>query len=211
MDVKDTIKYLEIKFEAVKSNLEKKIIDFKDTEKNALITSNYNEILSKINLSRQESLKIINELYDSLLERVTDQLKDFNAFLSNTPIETFENLNYEIEFKRKVPVDNSEIKFLREISDGKLLSSTSNEITIWSRKTWQELNSLEIYNEEISSVLPLDSYGVLIAVGFRNGIIRIWDIRTGGSFQMLRGHNYKVTSLFLLNKTEFVSGSKNGE
>ncbi|CAF0907754.1 unnamed protein product [Brachionus calyciflorus] len=290
MEEANLTKSLEAEFEKIKSNIDKKINDFKNRSKNNMIRCNFDAVLKKINLSRQKSLNNVNGIYDSLEKCVTNELDEFNSFLL-APIEQFrlkieelsedtyhhpskklkrdssdesaqkdddyetilkrridiineiketidlqaifdkklnenwshldfidskfkkfeEKLNYQIALKQNNEDKNLEIKFLSEISDEKLLSSTSNELIVWNRKTCQSVNRINTFSHEITSVLPLDTEGVLIAVGFIDGIIKILNNQTKHEIQNIQAHDIKITSLVALNELEFVSGSLHGE
>ena len=119
-------------------------------------------------------------------------------------IETFELIN-------SIFKDSFSVNCFQLTSNGNLFSFLDgNTIKLWKIDTCELLNSIELYFEHSGyRVKALNE--VLIAVGFRNGQIQIYNFKNKEIVITIPAHQSAVNELLLLKNGCLLSRSENGE
>jgi WD40 repeat protein len=78
-------------------------------------------------------------------------------------------------------------------------------VTVWDVRTWKELYTQD---QQRGTCLAFSPDGRLLAAGFANKTVRVWDVATGETTCVLRGHTNGLTTVaFSLSGEHIASGS----
>ena len=89
--------------------------------------------------------------------------------------------------------------------DGQMLASGSDDyaVRLWDAKSGKLIKTLELSIDElhinewynIVNAVAWSLDGQILASGYNNGIIRLWDVKTGKLIKALEGHTGNVNSV----------------
>ncbi|ODQ63195.1 WD40 repeat-like protein [Nadsonia fulvescens var. elongata DSM 6958] len=123
---------------------------------------------------------------------------------------------FELDSTFGVIASNSNISWLPPLSSashtsaGRVVSAGLEEVLIWDIKTGTQVSKWRDSkgNREITSIAQVEN-GEMIATGYSDGSIKIWDSRSGTELINFSGHKNAITCLsFDKSGTRLASGSR---
>lgn len=129
----------------------------------------------------------------------TDKMIYLCSLESNTPVETFEG-------------HEDEINCLKFDPSGNLLASCADDYTakIWSTKTTKVIYTLREHTREVYTLqwCPAVNRRLVLATAAFDAMVKLWDVNTGRCVKTLAGHSDPVYSLaYSPNGQYLASGS----
>ena len=159
-------------------------------------------------LSLQHHTFIVWAVRISLDQLVTASYDCTVCFLSVEQAEVTGQVTCQLQQTVQGPWEWADALYLEE--DGDKVVVQDEEVfvlTVWHVKTVKQISRLEGHTEEVNTV---SMRGHLMVSGGSEGLVRLWDWRSGGCLAVLGGHKGKVWSVSL-DRFRVVSGGRYGE